>query len=217
MALITTSASATRLYTPFTGLSALERAQSGVARAEVVYYGVNETWAAPGANNNRIFQIPQTTLPKDFGYVLSDVFVKVETSSAAAVKAEAVGEMRIFPGGILGPLIPLSLISDPGRATITSTPVGDIAFDQFNSMFPSSKGSIASINYALMEKPQAILYPFGAKAYTSAANPGTTFDLTMSEHFENGIEYDVSYYVRFLQYDIDQSYNYVIQSPQLTR
>ena len=69
MAVITTTGSLKRLYTPFTGLSALERSQSGVARAEVVYYNVNDDWAAPGSSNNRIYQSGELSLPKDFGYV----------------------------------------------------------------------------------------------------------------------------------------------------
>ena len=53
MALITTNASLLRQYNAFTGLSALERSQSGVARAELIYYGSTD-WDDPGAGNNHV-------------------------------------------------------------------------------------------------------------------------------------------------------------------
>jgi len=66
MALITTTGSFIRQYNAFTGLSAAERSQSGIARAEIVYYNVNDTWAQAGAGNSRLYQTGLTDLPKDF-------------------------------------------------------------------------------------------------------------------------------------------------------
>lgn len=218
MAVITTNSSPKRLYTPYTGLSATERAQSGIARAEVVYYVVNEDWPAPGTGNNRVYQIPQTTLPKDFGYVLTDVFVNIHSDTADYVDAQAIGHMRIFPGGTLGPQINLTIDSCPTRAgSSESTPIGDIPADEYNTVRPSIYGNVGSINYQLSKNYTGIIYPFDANSYTSAPNPGSVFDLALSETPLDGNANLVSYYVRFLQYDIDQSYNYVIQSPQLTR
>ena len=218
MAVITTNSSPKRLYTPYTGLSATERAQSGIARAEVVYYVVNEDWPAPGSGNNRVYQIPQTTLPKDFGYVLTDVFVNIHSSASDYVDSEAVGHMRIFPGGILGPQINLTIDSKPSRMGLTeTTAIGSVPADQYNTVRPSVYGDVGSVNYQLSEKYTGIIYPFDANSYTSTPNPGSVFDLALSENALNRTANLVSYYVRFLQYDIDQSYNYVIQSPQLTR
>ena len=219
MALITTNLSLTRQYNAFTGLSAIERSQSGVARAEVVYYSVNETWAAPGAGNNRVLQIPQTTLPKDFGYVLTDAFVNVRTSTGGTlVNCEQTMEFRLFPGGILGPVINCSLTADAGRQDGSgTTAIGSIQAENYNSMYPSITGNNGSVIFNMHTKPTAVLYPFGSNAYTTASNPGTTFDGAIGENLANGPEYDVTAFFRFLQYDIDQSYNYVIQSPQLTR
>ena len=64
MATIATTGSFVRQYNAFTGLSATERSQSGIARAEVVYYNVNDDWPAPGAGNNRIYQTGTLDLPK---------------------------------------------------------------------------------------------------------------------------------------------------------
>ena len=217
MALITTTGSFIRQYNAFTGLSALERAQSGVARAEVVYYNVNDDWPAPGSGNNRLYQSGQIDLPKDFGYVLTDAFIRIESGSDRA-KAEAVAHMRLYPGGVLGPQINLQLESDAGRQDGTgTTSIGSVPADQYNTNYPSF-GDKGALVYALKDKTTAILYPFGSNTYTSTPNPASVWEFSIGEAALNGTNaYDVSCYVRFLQYDIDQSYNYVIQSPQLTR
>ena len=91
MALITTTASLIRQYNAFTGLSATERSQSGIARAELVYYNVNDDWPAPGATNWREYTSGIVDLPKDFGYVLTDCFVRVEADNDDSIAKEMVG------------------------------------------------------------------------------------------------------------------------------
>ena len=73
------------------------------------------------------------------------------------------------------------------------------------------------MTYQLETKPTALIYPFSSNSYTTAANPGSIFNLQVGEKLADGPAYQVNTYIRFLQYDIDQSYNYVVQSPQLTR
>ena len=211
MALITTNADLLRQYTPFTGLSALERSQSGVARAELIYYGDTD-WDAPGAGNTRRFQVPQTTLPEDFGYVLTDVFISVTTDSSALVNCEAVGQMRLYPGGTLGPEINLTLRTLASRQDeIGSTAIGSISASHFNTMRPNLRGDTGLVNFELSKDYTGIIYPFGGAAYST--DPKSTFDLALGEQKVNGPDYTVRSFIRFLQYDIDQSYNYVIQSP----
>ena len=212
MALITTTGSLIRQYNAFSGLSATERSQSGIARAEVVYYTVNDSWPAPGAGNFREYQSGQIDLPKDFGYVLTDAYVSVDCTGDD-VDAEMNGVLRIFPGGILGPNIHLNLEALPSRMGLSATQaVGDVPVVQYNSTFPSF-GSQGRIVYRLADYPKALLYPFGANTYTTDPNPATVWEYGLSERYENGSGYDVNAYFRFLQYDIDQSYNYVVQSP----
>ncbi len=93
MALIVTTGSLIQQYNAFTGLSALERSQSGVARAEIVYYNVNDSWAAPGAGNNRVYQSGVLDLPKDFGYVVTDCYLRLRSSSD--IYAEGSAPFRI--------------------------------------------------------------------------------------------------------------------------
>lgn len=216
MALITTTGSVIRQYNSFTGLGAAERSQSGIARAEVVYYNVNDSWSGPGAGNNRIYQTGDISLPTDFGYVITDAYLQVVRTSDATY-SEAVAHLRISPGGSLGPQINVTL---PSYASRQNDAAGDaisaIAAYKYNGNYPFSS-SDGEITYILRDKPTALIYPFASQTYTTAPNPASTFNLQVGEAFSNGPDYSVNLYIRFLQYDIDQSYNYVIQSPQLTR
>ena len=217
MAVIATTASLIRQYNAFTGLSATERSQSGIARAEIVYYNVNDNWPSPGAGNNRIYQTGSIDLPKDFGYVLTDAFCRIQ-SNGARIFTNASSLLRIFPGGILGPQINLTLTSDGDRQNSAgSTALGSIEVDKFNAIRPIDTGNDAAMVHYLREKPTSIIYPFGSSTYTSTPNPASQWEWVIGEQFDNGLGLDISVYFRFLQYDIDQSYNYVIQSPQLTR
>ena len=140
MALITTTGSLIRQYNAFTGLSAIERSQSGIARAEVVYYIVNDDWPAPGAGNRRLYQTGQLELPKDFGYVLTDAFVRISSDDDSTIGTEMVGDLRIFPGGILGPQINTQLTAAPSAQDNTpTTSLGSIQADRYNTNFPSFK------------------------------------------------------------------------------
>lgn len=217
MAVIATTASLIRQYNAFTGLSATERSQSGIARAEIVYYNVNDGWPNPGAGNERIYQTGQLDLPKDFGYVLTDAFCRIQVDNGR-VFANAASLMRLFPGGVLGPQINVTLEANGDRQDAGgATAIGSINADNFNTMKPIDTNNDAAMVHKLRDKPTAILYPFGSNSYTSTSNPATSWEWLISEQLPNGDAYDVSVYFRFLQYDIDQSYNYVIQSPQLTR
>ena len=216
MALVTTTGTLIRQYNAFTGLSAVERSQSGIARAEVVYYNVNDNWPSAGADF-RMYQTGQIDLPKDFGYVITDAYVRV-SAATGGIDTEAVGALRIFPGGILGPQINVDLHAYPSRQDSTGvTAIGSIQAATYNTNRPSFSDT-GAINYVLTDKPTAIIYPFGAAAYTSDSNPASVWEFAIGEQLAGASQdYDVSCYFRFLQYDIDQSYNYVIQSPQLTR
>lgn len=218
MALITTTGSFIRQYNAFTGLSAIERSQSGIARAEIVYYNVNDSWPAPGAGNIRLYQTGITDLPKDFGYVLTDARLIVRQSNNATLRMEAAGQYQLYPGGVLGPQIHGTLESTAGRQDgIGNTAIGSLPADAYNTIYPSSSGTDGAIVYELRNKPTAIIYPFGSINYTTTPNPASSFNFSVSENDAGNSALEITSYIRFLQYDIDQSYNYVIQSPQLTR
>ena len=216
MALTTTTATLIRQYNAFTGLSALERSQSGIARAEIVYYNVNDNWPGAGGNS-RLYTSGTIDLPKDYGYVVTDVFVRATSSAQEFIAAEAVGDLDIYVGGALGPQINCQLVSDPSRQDEDGgIAIGTIQARKYNSNWPTDN-SKATMTWSLRNKPTALLYPFGSGTYTSTPNPATQFRFSIGEGDLNQGDLAINCYVRFLQYDIDQSYNYVIQSPQLTR
>ena len=150
--------------------------------------------------------------------MITDAFVQViaSTTNLDQIRTEAVAALRISPGGVLGPQINTTLISNGSRQDGSSTAIGDIESAKYNTNFPFSSDD-GEITYILRDKPTALIYPFASQTYTSTPNPASIFNLQVGEQFVNGSDYEVSVYIRFLQYDIDQSYNYVVQSPQLTR
>ena len=217
MALETTTGTLIRQYNAFTGLSAVQRSQSGIARAELVYYNVGDNWPAPAAGNNRVYQTGVLDLPKDFGYVLTDVYCKVHINNSTALYANANSVITLYPGGPLGPQLNINVPSEPDRQDpVATNAIGDIAASSYNQTYPFSS-SDAAIFYNLADKPTPILYPFASNAYTTTPNPASQFNWQVAEQIAAGSQYKVTVFIRFLQYDIDQSYNYVIQSPQLTR
>ena len=218
MALTTTTGSLIRQYNAFTGLSALERSQSGIARAEIVYYNVNDDWPVAGAGNNRLYQTGQVSLPVDFGYVLTDATVRVDASGVDKLYTEMTSQLRIYPGGVLGPQITLELRANPSlQDSSGNTDNGAIDAGPNNTNYPSLSDR-GVITYSLVDKPTAIIYPFGSQNYTTTPNPASIWEWAVGEQIVGvSTAYDVTAYFRFLQYDIDQSYNYVLQSPQLTR
>ena len=171
MALVTTTGAFTQLYNAFTGLSAIERSQSGIARAEIVYYNVNDNWGAPGAGNNRVYQTGLLSLPKDFGYVLTDAFCRIQVDAASS-EVSASSVLRLFPGGILGPQINLTLTADPDKQDVNgSTAIGDIPANRYNTIKPTSSGNDGVVIHTLRNKTSALLYPFQSNTYTSDPNP----------------------------------------------
>ena len=134
------------------------------------------------------------------------------------MNVEMTGDFVIAPGGSLGPQIRTVLAAIPSQQGVDpSVAIGSQPSGQYNTNFPSVTGARGSIVFHLASKPSAIIYPFNAQSYSTTPNPASQFTFSLGEQIENSTQHRVTSYVRFLQYDIDQSYNYVIQSPQLIR
>lgn len=210
MAIIQTDFTPVEKYIPYTGLTQLERTQSGIARAEFQYYAVNEDWPATSAGEQRLLKT-QITLPSGYGYVITDCYANV-TQSNDLPKAEAVAELQIQPSGTLGPNIIVQLPGYSGRQNSAgTTAIGSISANDFNANFPSWRGAYGSISYALREKPTILLYDFDDGTKNSLVS------FTLAEQASQEAECQLQFFLRLIQYDVDQSYNYVLNSPQLTR
>jgi hypothetical protein len=216
MATIVTTAPLTERYEPFTGLPELQRSQSGIPRAQVLYVARTASWSAPGAGNDRQLQFDiSLDTNSNYGYVLTDCFVRVENQAVAGtVECSAIGAVDIFPGGNItsSPWIATRLVAAPSRQNVAgNTAIGTIDADFYNSAFVEPGGT--GMRFVLQEndKPKGIIYPYsnvGAASYVR---------IVIGESAINGGVYLYDFYARFLQYDIDQSYNFVINTPQLTR
>ena len=211
MALITTSVSPEIRITPFTGLSETLRERSGIARAEVVYSSY-DIWPATGAGDERGL-ILSWDLDPNYGYILMDCTAAF-ISSAANNAMDAVGFMEIGtdlgPGSSQKERQHYQLVSQPARQdTAGTSAVGNISANQWNTQYPAGT-LVGMMTFGMPIKPTALLYPF----------PGVN-NIEIAVAFgENAVqEASVAYrfYCRFLQYDITQGFNYVVNSPRLTR
>jgi hypothetical protein len=198
--------------TPFTGISETQREKSGIARAEAVYSSFG-TWPATAAGDNRSIGFA-FDLDPDYGYILMDASVAFFSALAGTMKMESVGFLEI--GTDLGPGASdkerqyYPYVSHASRQDGTgTTAVGSIRADYNNSQYPCATATVGMI-FNLMQKPTALLYPF----------PGVnSMELTsvFSEEATEELAQVYRFYMRFLQYDIVQGYNYAVNSPIMTR
>lgn len=211
MALVTTTVSPEIRITPFTGLSETLRERSGIARAEVVYSAIG-TWPASGAGEERSISF-LWSLDPDYGYIMMDsnaAFVK----NTSYIDVEGTGVMEITtdtgPGAAQKESQWYQYENLPGRQNEHgNTAIGSIEADNYNSLYPIT-GTNSVMAFTMVNKPSALLYPF----------PGVnTIDCTAmwAEQVTNQAAIAYRFYTRFLQYDVTQGYNYVVQSPLLTR
>jgi hypothetical protein len=211
MALVTTTVSPTVTDNPFTGLSETVRERSGIARAEVIYsaYG---TWPATGAGDNRSISF-SFSLDNDYGFVLmesSAAFI----ASGGNVNMEAAGVMEVTSS--LG----------PGASDIASqwypyvnhaarqdqngtTAIGSVVANNYNTLYPIT-GTNGIMVFNLAPKPTSLLYPYSQR---------NTIDVTAMFGEDSLQEPILAYrfFCRFLKYDVVQGYNYVVNSPIMTR
>ena len=211
MAIVTTTVSPTVRITPFTGISEVQRERSGIARAEVVYssYGL---WPSTSGVDNRSISFSMS-LDTAYGYTLMDsncAFIK----SADYNPMEALGVMEIStqtgPGASQFESQWYQYPSHPGRQNVSGdTAIGSIAANNYNALYPIT-GSNSVMVFTMETKPTALLYPFPRV---------TSIDCTSMFGEEEAAQAAMAYrfYTRFLQYDITQGYNYVVQSPALVR
>lgn len=211
MALVTTTVTPTVTDIPFTGLSETLRERSGIARSEVIQsaYGI---WPATGAGDMRSISFLYS-LDNDYGYVL------MESSAAFIVnsnylKMEAVGAMEITSS--LGPGASdvasqwYPYISTGGKQDAAgNTAIGSIPAFASNTIYPIT-GTNGIMIFNLDPKPNGMLYPYSQR---------DTIDVVsmFGEESPEEVAYAYRFFARFLKYDITQGYNYVVNSPLMTR
>lgn len=200
-------------YNPFTGIPELERQRSGIPRAEVIFSKRNDDWSDPGAGNTRqlVASISLDT-SSNFGYVLMDCFARFRDDTYMRLSATAA--VNIYPGGdyFNGDAITTNLVSDPDRSDPnSSTAIGSVQYRAYNTAFTDT-GLGFAMNFKLAEpKPTGIIYPYESPGSSSLV------EVVFGEEYQNGPDLKYDFYCRFLQFDVSQSYNYVVNTPQLMR
>ena len=218
MALVITTITPAVWYQPFVGPSQLVRQQSGVARAELVYYINGGSWPAPGANNDKQLDI-DITLPKSYGYVLTDMTAQI-TNSVGFVSAQNNALVQVLPDdAATGPGSFWTYLQAPVfNPPAAYSSFGNTALSTLNQYVDSMMlvkdspdTSLGKKVYNLNDKPTYLIYPWKNVQETSSIT-ASFFDA-----LDNSAAYTIQYQARFLQFDVQQGYDYVLQSPVLTR
>lgn len=212
MATVTSAATLKKIYTPYTGLPELERQQSGIARAELVYTAKAQTWPTPGSGNDRNLTATCTLdTNSDYGYVLTDAYAFFD-GGTSNISMSTVARVQLVFGSLLnGEILYTTMSSRPDRQNgvgTGSTAIGDIAANAYNTTFAGGYNQTFLLD---LPKPTPLIYPY------NDVGTNSSMLVTFGEEVQNRADIDYTLYFRFLQYDVGQSYNYVLNSPQLTR
>jgi hypothetical protein len=208
MALVTTTVTPTVRLTPFTGVSETVRERSGIARAEEIHTA-DGIWPATGTGDTRGL-IVTWDLNKDYGYVLMDCSACfIMSGNYVAMEATGWMEIETQTGTDLERQY-YPLVNYPSRGgTVGTTAIGSLTAENYNTLYPSGT-DVGSMAFSMPVTPTGLLWPFPAVGRISCA-------AVFGEQVENEPALAYRFYCRFLQYDITQGYNYVINSPRLTR
>lgn len=218
MALQITNITPALWYQPFTGPSAIERSRSGAARAELVYYVNGGSWPASGAGNDKELDLT-ITLPKSYGYVLTDMSAQL-TNDSGYVFAQNNALVQVQPDdAATGPGSHWTVLEAPpfnppasyGVDTADGSRPGN---DMRNSqMIVKDAGDtlLTKKSYNIKQKPTFLIYPWKNTSETSSTT------ISFFDNVDNAPAYTLQFQARFLQFDVNQGYDYILQSPVLVR
>lgn len=216
MAVIHTIINPDPRLTSFTGGTDARRLAQGAARGEVRYLSADaSSWPATGGGENRSL-VFSMTLDRDYAWVLTDMSCNFIQLNSTGIKMEAAGFCEIVvPQKGIDQYINFQLVSQPSRQdSIGTTAIGTIAAGEYNSQYPiidiSAPGSMSFQPYP-GSLPKYMLYPFDKQGDSVSVN------VIFSEANTNEAAITPRFACRFLQYDIDQVYDWRVQSPALTR
>jgi len=172
----------------FTGFDETVTRGADVARAEIVYTG-NATIPVPAVGDTQALVL-DIKLPKSFCYVLLDVSLLIQTQS-------------------------VSIDDWPDSGTYTQRPGGEPVTDfKFSGGLEASGNTIISDtssqkSWRLPNKPSYVLIPsVGLDGVVSIRITTKAIDLPQASF---------DFYVRFLQYDINQAHHWAVNSPAYVR
>ena len=212
---------------PYTGLTAIQRQQSGIARAQVSLIWDQTTLSATSSGDIKGLSF-QGSLPRNFAYVYYGGSIELARTAASDV-------LNQFTGGCHFENLINATVQTPTQqdswtlevAGVQKTePDNVVRFDAgtLNSRNPTTEVSTADAHFATpgIYDPYSDIYK---KIYNDVDPPkiiyrGTEDDVNIFANvacmvldpFPAG-EFIALGRMHFLQYDIDQAYNYLIHSP----
>lgn len=172
---------------PFTGFGQFVQDRSNAPRSVVTYTVLNEVIVAATGGNDRLINI-NIELPKNFSYAL------IESN---AMVASAVG----VANGCVSAFAQIQVFNPAGKVRRIPT-----VYNHVQSAVLQNGNSSSVFDF---EKPSEVfLAPAGGSLFYS----NQYFDPTV-----NGGELGFNLSVRFLQFDVSQTHNVAVNTPQLIR
>ena len=208
---------------PFTGLTAIQRQQSGIARAQVSLVFPQTTLASTSSGNIKSLRF-SGDLPRNFAYVYAGGSIKIGRTAAADVLDQRRGVF--FENEIL--------------CAITGTTFSD-SWKMLNTGVTKAEPDTVQTEAAAFRREATETSAFGShmatagtynggqdlyqkiwkdEVYPRIIYRGENGDILVTADVSNMVEdpFPSGQYValgemHFLQYDMDQAYNYLIHSP----
>jgi len=217
------SIEAEQLVFPFTGLTAIQRQQSGIARAQVTLKFPQTTLAATSSGEIKGLRL-HGGLPRNFAYVFQSGSVKIGRVATTDVLSQ--GRGVFFENELQVQIVGTTFADSFKMFNAGSTKLeNDVNRNQSGSFRLFSDGATAATTH---HATPGVLNPYQdqyQKIYTPHYVPriiyrGENDDVSVEVIAANVVEdpFPASEYIalgelHFLQYDIDQAYNYLIHSP----
>lgn len=193
MAVITTTFTPEPSPDPYSGVSQLIIDNSDVSRGEIVFSVFDGAVALSGVGDNQFITIT-CLLPLNYSYTLADFFLSI-TSTA--------GETNGFDDALACRLL------DDNTGTDRT----------FAFMLPNHAGPIANFSAGLKEVLTYCLDCFPTQLLKSAGQGALNLNVQCFNATANDAAYEVNFYARFQQFDINQALNAQVnrQTPVRTR
>lgn len=175
----------------FTGFNEVVTRGADTARAEIVFTG-SETIPKPALVDDAQRIVMQLYLPQAFTYVLLDLALQIITDN------ESIDFWPNLGSYIQRPTVTLLTTSAFKFASALESP-GPVA----------ANDTQAQKQYSQVNKPSYVLIP-------DAGEQGLArMDLSAVEN--NGGEATFEYYIRYLQYDVNQAHHWAVNTPSYVR
>jgi hypothetical protein len=201
-------------HIPFTGGTDAQRLAQGAARGETRFFeSTASNWPAPGGGNNSSLAIT-FDLDAAYAWIITDISAVFISPTTDNLSMDAVGMLEFkLPTSGGSEYVYTHLAAPPSRQGPTgSTAIGSLEAREYNSQHPLVDSSnLSSMTFVAETLPTYLMYPFDS--VKNAVEVTAIFSQAPSDTSAITCRFAA----RCLQYDINQAYDYRVQSPQLMR